>query len=70
MGKDSGGRVTRQNILVGVCYRPSKEDEGTDEVFCGELGEVSCLVDLVLMRDFSKQEKISSDIQQSKEETV
>ena len=39
--------------MVGVCYRPSNQDEETDEIFYKQLGEVSQSLALVLMGDFN-----------------
>jgi len=40
-------------IMVGVCYRPPNQDEEADELFYKQLGDVSQLLALVLMRDFN-----------------
>lgn len=40
------------DILVGVSYRPSSQDEEADEMFYKQLGEVSQSPACVLMGDF------------------
>lgn len=63
------GRGTRQTSWWEfVTCHPRRMK--TDEVFCRKVGEVSCLLALVLMGDYNKQEQMSADIQHSKEEKV
>jgi len=40
MSKDEG-EANKAHILLGVCYRPHKQDEEVDEVFYKMLAEVS-----------------------------
>ncbi|GAB0208309.1 hypothetical protein GRJ2_003296600 [Grus japonensis] len=47
------GKANKADILLGVCYRPSNQDEEADEIFYKQLGEVSQLLALVLMGDFN-----------------
>ena len=47
------GKACRGDILVGVCYRPSNQDEEMDEAFCEQLAEVVRLPALVLVGDFN-----------------
>ena len=47
------GKANKASIMVGVCYRPPNQDEEADEIFCQQLGEVSRLLALVLVGDFS-----------------
>ncbi|GAB0209890.1 hypothetical protein GRJ2_003454700 [Grus japonensis] len=35
------GKANKADILLGVCYRPSNQDEEADEIFYKQLGEVS-----------------------------
>lgn len=43
----------KANILLGNCYRPPNQDEGTDEVFCDQLAEVVQSLASVLVGDFN-----------------
>jgi len=46
------GKVNKADILLGVCYR-TNQDEEAGEFFYKRLAEVSQLLSLVLMGDFS-----------------
>lgn len=46
-------KANRADILVGVCYKPSSQDEEADEILYKQLGGISRLLDLVLAGDFS-----------------
>lgn len=52
IGKNRG-KAKKTDIVVGVCYRLPNQDEEGDEIFYKQLGEVSQLLALVLMGDFS-----------------
>lgn len=45
------GKTNKADILMGVCYRQSNQDEGMDELFCKHLADVSQLLALVLVGD-------------------
>lgn len=45
------GQINRGGTVVGVCYRPPKQEEA-DETF-RQLQDASYLQALILMRDFS-----------------
>ena len=47
------GRANKVDVLVGVCYRLSYQDEETDEVFYKQLAEIVQSPVLVLMGDFN-----------------
>ncbi|KAK4811052.1 hypothetical protein QYF61_016338 [Mycteria americana] len=47
------GKANKADIVVGVCYRPPKQDEETDELFYKQLGEASRSLALVLVGDFN-----------------
>ncbi|KAK4819910.1 hypothetical protein QYF61_014645 [Mycteria americana] len=47
------GKANKADIVVGVCYRPSNQDEETDELFYKQLGEASRSLALVLVGDFN-----------------
>ena len=47
------GRANKVDVLVGVCYRLSYQDEETDEVFYKQLAEIVQSPALVLMGDFN-----------------
>jgi len=47
------GKANKADVLLGVCYRPSSQDEEVDEVFCKGLAEVSQLLALVLVENFN-----------------
>ncbi|KAK4813002.1 hypothetical protein QYF61_004178 [Mycteria americana] len=47
------GKANKADIVVGVCYRPPNQDEGTDELFYKQLGEASRSLALVLVGDFN-----------------
>ena len=47
------GKANKADILIGVCYRPSNQDEEVDEVFCKMLAEVSQSLALVFVGDFN-----------------
>ena len=47
------GRVNKSDILVGICYRLTNQDEETDEAFYEQLAEVVQLPALVFMGDFN-----------------
>ncbi|KAK4814558.1 hypothetical protein QYF61_023757 [Mycteria americana] len=47
------GKANKADIVVGVCYRPPKQDEETDELFYKQLGEASQSLALVLVGDFN-----------------
>ena len=46
-------KANKADILLGVCYRPSNQDEEVDEVSYKRLAEVSQLLPLVLVGDFN-----------------
>ena len=46
-------RANKADILVGVCYRLSNQDEETDKVLYEQLAEVVLLAALVLVIDFN-----------------
>lgn len=46
------GKAKKADILVGVCYRPPKQDEESDKIFCKQLRKVSQSLTLVLLGDF------------------
>ncbi|TRZ08903.1 hypothetical protein HGM15179_018207, partial [Zosterops borbonicus] len=46
-------KANRADPLVGVCYRPFKQDQETVKVFYKQLGEVSQSLALVLMGNFN-----------------
>jgi len=47
------GKANKADILLRVCYRPTNQDEEVDEVFYRRLAEVSQLLALVLVGDFT-----------------
>ena len=47
------GKAKKADILLGICYRLSNQDEEVDEVFCKRLAEVSQSLALVLTGDFN-----------------
>ena len=47
------GKANKADIMVGVCYKPSNQDEEADELFYKQLGEVSQSLALVLVGDFN-----------------
>ncbi|KAJ7398094.1 mitochondrial fission process protein 1 [Pitangus sulphuratus] len=46
------GKANKADILMGVCYRPSDQDEEVDDLFYKQLVDVSRFPALVLMGDF------------------
>jgi len=51
-GKNQG-KASKADTMVGACYRPPNQDEEMDEIFYKQLGEISRLLALALMGDFS-----------------
>ncbi|GAB0190837.1 mitochondrial enolase superfamily member 1 [Grus japonensis] len=47
------GKANKADIMVSVCFRLPNQDEGTDEIFYKQLGEVSQSLALVLMGEFN-----------------
>jgi len=47
------GKATKADILLGVCYRPTNQDQEADEVIYKRLAEVSQSLALVLVGDFN-----------------
>ena len=47
------GKANKADILLGICYRPSNQDEEVDEVVYKRLAEVSQSLALVLLGDFT-----------------
>jgi len=47
------GKANKEDIMVGVCYRPPSQDEETDNIFYKKLGEVSQSLPIILMREFN-----------------
>ncbi|GAB0181724.1 hypothetical protein GRJ2_000637700 [Grus japonensis] len=47
------GKANNADIMVGVCYRPSNQDEEADKIFYKQLGEVSQSLAFLLMEDFN-----------------
>lgn len=47
------GQANIEDIIVGVYYRPPRQDDDTDELFLKELRDTSRSTVLVLMGDFS-----------------
>ena len=47
------GKANNADILLGICYRPSNQDEEVDEVVYKRLAEVSQSLALVLVGDFN-----------------
>ncbi|GAB0179410.1 hypothetical protein GRJ2_000406300 [Grus japonensis] len=47
------GRAETGDIIVGVCYRPSNQEDCLDEALYRQIGAASCSQALVLMGDFS-----------------
>ncbi|PKU42231.1 rna-directed dna polymerase from mobile element jockey-like [Limosa lapponica baueri] len=47
------GNTNKVDIMVGVSYRPSNQDEEADEIFYEQLGEDSQLLTFVLVGDFN-----------------
>jgi len=46
-------KANKADILLGICYRPSNQDEEVDEVVYKRLAEVSQSLALVLVGDFT-----------------
>ena len=46
-------KANKTDIIVGVCYRPSNQDEEVDKTPYRQLGEVSRSLPLVLVGDFN-----------------
>ena len=46
-------KANKTDIIMGVCYRPSSQDEEVDKTLYRQLGEVSRSLPLVLMGDFN-----------------
>lgn len=46
-------KANKTDIIVGVCYRPSNQDEEVDKTLYRELGEVSESLPIVLVEDFN-----------------
>ncbi|GAB0204752.1 hypothetical protein GRJ2_002940800 [Grus japonensis] len=47
------GKANKADIMVGVCYRPAKQDEEADEILYKQLGEVSQSLVLFLVGNFN-----------------
>ncbi|GAB0181373.1 hypothetical protein GRJ2_000602600 [Grus japonensis] len=47
------GRAGTGDIIVGVCYRPSNQEDRVDEALYRQIGAASCSQALVLMGDFN-----------------
>lgn len=46
-------KTSKAHLMVGVCYRPSNQDEEAEEIFCIQLGEISWSLACVLMEYFN-----------------
>ena len=46
-------KANKTDIIMGVCYRPSSQDEEVDKTLYRQLGEVSRSLPLVLVGDFN-----------------
>ena len=46
-------KANKTDIIMGVCYRPSSQDEEVDKTLYRQLGEVSRFLPLVLTGDFN-----------------
>lgn len=64
MGRNQANKV---DAMVGICYRPPRQDEEEDKIFCKQLGVVSQFVAFVHVGDFSLLEL---EMQCSGQETV